>query len=419
MELKTINEKQLDDFLKDYPDAHFMQTSGFIEVSKKRNYIPHLLGLFNNNKINASALLLEKKIGPFSTFYCPCGFILDYSNHQLIKNMINELKKYVLNNKGLYLKINPDLIIRKLDENANPVYTIKENYDLIDFIKSCGGKHRGFTINFSESSAPRFTFRVDVSLTKEEIFNKFHNTTKKILKENNPYQIEISKNDKDALNDFYKVMKETSIRKKLYVESFDYFKDFYESLNKHNQADIFVASVNINNLKNIFKNKLDNVDLEINNLKNKTNNIKNENKINDLNLKRNKILKLKNQIDLIKEDRIVLSSIITAKSNNKVWTIHGGNSDQLMFLNANYELYYHILLDSKENGYKYVDFYGSQGKVDKESPLYGIYLFKLRFGGEFIEFIGEFDFVMRPLLNSIINTLLKIRRKILYRRSLK
>ena len=88
-------------------------------------------------------------------------------------------------------------------------------------------------------------------------------------------------------------------------------------------------------------------------------------------------------------------------------------------MNANYELYYHILLDSKKEGYTTVDFYGSEGKVDKDSQIYGIYLFKLRFGGDFVEFVGEFDFVTRPLANKIISNLLKARRRILYHRSLK
>ena len=91
----------------------------------------------------------------------------------------------------------------------------------------------------------------------------------------------------------------------------------------------------------------------------------------------------------------------------------------MLFLNVNYELYYHILLDSKKQGYKQVDFYGSEGKVDPSSQIYGIYLFKLRFGGDFDEFVGEFDFVVRPLANKVISSLLKTRRRMLYKKSLK
>lgn len=419
MILKEISSEELDNFILNSSYSHFMQTSAWGDVNKTRGYKPIQLGLFDNNKLVGTALLLEKKVLNYSTYYCPRGFVLDYSNKELIKEMIDNLKDYVKKHNGLYFKINPSLIIAKLDDEANRKETNEDNLSLIEYFKSLGGSFRGFTTKFSESSAPRFTFRVDVSKSKEDIFNSLHNTTKKILKDNNPYGIVITKNDTNALEDFYKVMKETSIRKKMYIESYDYFKNFYELLYKKNEADIYVASVDTNNLKAIFNNKLEAVDKEIQEVNKRPDGPKKDNKLKDLDGKRNKVLKLKKEVDELKEDRIVLSSIITSKFNDKVWTIHGGNGDKLLFLNANYELYYHILLDSKDNGYSLVDFYGSEGKVDKNSEIYGIYLFKLRFGGDFDEFVGEFDFITKPFMNKVIGYALKTRRHILYKKSLK
>lgn len=419
MELRKISPAILDEFVYNSDIAHFMQTSAWGNVNKYRGYISHLLGLYDNESLVGTALLLEKKVLMYSTFYCPRGFIIDYKNKDLLTEMINSLKDYVRKHNGLYFKINPAIIIRKLDEEANIKETIENNFSLIEYLQSKGGHFRGFTKRFNESSAPRYTFRVDVSKTKEEIFNNLHNTTKKILKEDNPYGVIITKNDAYALEDFYKVMKETSFRKKLFVEEFNYFKDFYELLHQNDEADIYVASIDVMHLKAIFNEKLDNVNKEIDDVNKRPDGPKKTNKLNDLELKKNRIIKQKEEIDSLKEERIVLSSIITAKFKDIVWTIHGGNSDILQFLNGNYELYYHILLDSKDNGFKYVDFYGSEGQIDKNSNLYGIFLFKLRFGGDFIEFIGEFDFIIRPLMNSIINKLLVFRRKLKYNKSLK
>ena len=54
------------------------------------------------------------------------------------------------------------------------------------------------------------------------------------------------------------------------------------------------------------------------------------------------------EVKSIKDKELILSSIITVKYQNKVWTIHGGNRDQLRFLNANYWLYYKIIEDAIE-----------------------------------------------------------------------
>ena len=418
MEIKEIDDETLDNFVLNSNKPHFMQTSAWGDVSKTRGYIPHKLGLYKENGLVGTALLLEKKIGFYSTYYCPRGFICDYDDLDLLKEIISILKDYVKKHNGLYFKINPDIIIAKLDDEANRKQTF-DSINLIDFFKENGGNFRGFTTKFAESSAPRFTFRVDVDKSEEDIFNALHNTTKKILKDKNPYEVEITKNDSNALIDFYDVMKQTSIRKKMFIESFDYFKNFYELLHNKNEADIYVASINTNRLKEIFKEKLVSVDKEIEEVNKRPDGQKKVNKLKDLDQKRNKVLKLKKEVDELKKERFVLSSIITAKFGDKVWTIHGGNSDELLFLNVNYELYYHILLDSKKQGYKQVDFYGSEGKVDPSSQIYGIYLFKLRFGGDFDEFVGEFDFVVRPLANKVISSLLKTRRRMLYKKSLK
>lgn len=418
MELRSVDAKTLDEFVRKNSKSHFMQTSGWANVASSRGYIHHMLGLFNNEELKATALLLEKKIGPFSTFYCPRGPIVDYEDKELLKTLFSLLKTYVYVKKGLYLKIDLDLIIRKLDEDAKPISENINNIELINILKSIGFKHRGFTTKFYESSNPRFTFRKDVSLNDEELLNSFHATTKKILKRNNPYKLVIRKGDIKDVEEFYVTMQDTSKRKQMYLESKEYFTNFYSLLNKQGMSDIFVVEANIETLKEVYRNKQQELDLSYKELDKYSDN-KKETLRNELDNAKRKLEKEIAIINQIKEEKVVLSSIITAKFADKVWTIHGGNSDTLMFLNGNYELYYAILKDSRDNGYKYVDFFGSEGEVNKDSSIYGIYLFKQRFAGDFDEFIGEFDLVTRPLFNSIISKLLKLRRNVMMRNSTK
>lgn len=416
MELRVIESAEFDQFVANSDKSHFMQTSGWADVSNKRNYISHLLGAYKNNELVATALLLERKIGPFSTFYCPRGPIVDYSNLDLLKELFFELKTFVKKNKGLYLKIDPDIIIRKLDEDAKPIQEYETNIELIKYLESLGFKHRGFTTRFNESSNPRFTFRVDVSKDEKELLNSFHNTTKKILRRENPYNLSIRKGDITDVKNFYKTMEDTAKRKKMYLEPESYFTDFYELLNNKNMSDIYIVEAELNELVKAYEVKQMELQSSYDDLKNFKDKKKEVLK-NELDNRKNKLKKEFEQIKEIKEEKIVLSSIITAKFDDKVWTIHGGNSDRLMFLDGNYELYYEILKQSHNEGYKYVDFFGSEGEVNKESNIYGIYLFKLRFGGDFDEFIGEFDLITRPFFNLIIQKLLIIRRKIKFKKN--
>ena len=105
----------------------------------------------------------------------------------------------------------------------------------------------------------------------------------------------------------------------------------------------------------------------------------------------------------VKEDRIPLSSIITAKFGDKVWTIHGGNHSSLRSLNSNYLIYYEIIKDAVEEGYKTIDFFGTSFNPTQDDPEYGIWLFKKRLGGEYTEFIGELDYVFKKVTYKAFN----------------
>lgn len=418
MKLININKDEFDKFVYSSNCAHFFKTSAWGEVSKSRNYISHLLGLYDdNNKLAATTLLLEKKILMYSTFYSPRGFTIDYDDEELLATMLEEVKKYVKKHHGLYYRFDPDIILHKLDEECNVIEENKHALELIDFFKKHGGRHKGFTIRFNEASLPRFTFRVDISADEDTILSRMHPKTRKVFKNENT-GIEVFKGNLDSVIDFHETMKETARRKKLYLEPLKFFTDYYEILNKHDMSDIYVAKVNIKEVITNYQTKIN----EINQTKKEllaNMNKKTKGKLNDLDNQLNKLNKELKELETINEDEVILSSVITAKFKDKVWLIHGGNKDILQFLNANYWLYYTIMMDSKKDGYKLVDFFGSEGKIDKNSDLYGIYLFKSRFGGDFIEFIGEFDFVLRPMMNAIINKLLVIRRKLLMKKAIK
>ena len=108
---------------------------------------------------------------------------------------------------------------------------------------------------------------------------------------------------------------------------------------------------------------------------------------------------------------------MTVKYNKKVWTIHGGNHRLLRELNANYLLYYTIIKDAYDKGYKKIDFFGTIGDPNPKDNGYGIHLFKKRLGGEYLEFIGEFDMILNKplyiLYNNVYPKIRRLKRKIM------
>lgn len=273
----------------------------------------------------------------------------------------------------------------------------------------------GFNKQFT-GEQPRFTFRLNLDDDFNSIYGRIHPTTRKILNKGNQYNLDMYIGDETDIDDFYQTMIDTAEREHLKKTPISYYQNFYTILNQYDMSDLYIVKVKIEDLKKTYQNRIDDIHLEIDTL-NKTeykNEKKKENLMNDLNKKLEHAEQEMEEINSIQKDEVILSSIITVKYGNKVWTIHGGNSNVLRELNSNYLLYYQIIKDAHSNGYKVIDFFGTSGEAnpDKSNPIYGIHNFKKRLGGEYTEFIGEFDFVIHPFLYFSYKKLLPIYRKI-------
>ena len=411
--IENVEKNKFNKFVENHKTkSHFLQSYDWGEFSKdNKNVTPYYVGLEDNNKLVATALLLQKKMPlGYSYFYCPRGFVCDYSNREVIKEFTDNLKKFIKSKKALFLKIDPDVKLQQLDIDGN-VIEGPNNFDLVDYLKSLGYKHLGFNKAF-EHSQPRYTFRLDLSQGIDSIKNNFHSTTKKVINKGNLYELEVYKNDEKYIDDFYRTMKDTAERENIVVYSKEYYLNFYKDLHKNNHSDIYIVYLNKNKTLEVLNNNLEET---------KTNqeNLTSDNKKKELQNQIDKLEKLINEVNEVKEDRIPLSSIITAKYGDKAWTMHGGNSTVLRSMNSNYLIYFEIIKDAVNEGYKTIDFFGSSYNPSTDDPEYGIWLFKKRLGGEYNEFIGEFDLVVNKPMYFIFNKLIPIYRKIVKRRAKK
>ena len=412
--ITDIDINEYEDFVLNSNKSHFMQSHYFGEIMKYKNFTPYYVGLKENDKLVATALLLKKKlIGNYCYFYCPRGYIIDYSNYKLLNTFTNYIKKFAKKNKALFVKIDPDGKLHDLDQDGNVLGNSHEK--LVDYLEMLGYKHKGFNTEFVNEQ-PRFTFRLDINKSLDDIYKNIHPTTRKILIKGNQYHLNMYKGSIEDIPKFYETMKDTAVREHLHLTPMEYYKNFYAILNKQNMSDLYIVEVDIHDLIITYEKNLEYLELELKNLDDP----KYKNKEKQENIKKdliNKIDKTKKEIDFIhtiEKEHIILSSIITVKYGDKVWTIHGGNSNILRELNSNYLLYYQIIKDAHEEGYKIVDFFGTSGiaNPDKSNPIFGIHSFKKRFGGEYTEFIGEFDLVIHKFLYFSYKKLLPIYRKI-------
>ena len=410
-----IKEEEFEQFVSKQKNAHFMQSYYWAEVMKNKNFTPYFVGVKKDGKLVATALLLQKRlIKSISYFYSPRGFMVDFNDAEVLEYFTTEIKKFCESKGGIFIKIDPAIKRHSLDSDGNVVEG-EDNNNLFSILKKQGFKHKGFNTEFVNEQ-PRFTFKLDINRDFEEVRKGMHPTTRKIFNKGNQYNLNCYVGNVNDIDAFYETMKDTYKRNDLAKTSYDYYKKFYSLLNKEGMSDLYVAKVNIKDLKAFYVSKIEakEKEIEVLNSKENTNAKKLKNKINEINIS---IAKLNKEYDLVREmedEEIVLSSIITVKYAGKVWTVHGGNTTELLHLNANYLVYFSIIEDANKNGYKSVDFFGTSGNPNptKDNPIYGIHNFKKRLGGEYTEYIGEFDVILNKFLYFAFKILIPIRRTI-------
>lgn len=389
-------------------NGHFMQSYPWGQFNiKGRGQIPHYVGLEENDNILCEALLLEKK-GPLglSYFYAPRGFVIDYNNKLLLEQFTAELKKFVKEHNGIYLKVDPEIEYQDIDDMGNPVENGKNNYQIYNTMIELGYKHTGFVKNF-ENNQPRYTFKIDLNNELSVIEKNIHKSIMKKVKKTYEYEMEFK--ESTDVKKFYELITKTSEKDNFQAYTYEYYKNAYEILGKDNIYKLFELVINPQKMYNQIIEKLEIIDEKISD-ENTKENIKKQ-----LEESKARLIKEKTIVFPYKEqEQLTICSQMCAMTNDSMWTLYIGNDEIGKELYAVNRMYLEIIKYAKETNHKYLDLFGTTGDVNHTyGNLAGIHNFKKNFGGNYIEFIGEFDLINKKILYKVLPIFLKTYRKLL------
>ena len=416
--LQIIEKEKFDNYVKNHKlKSHFLQSLSWGELCKtKKNLTPHYLGLVDDkNNIVAAALLLQKHLPMnLSYFYSPRGFVIDFKDKDLLKDFTNKIVEYVKKRKAIFIKIDPDII----KEKTNYLEEKEKNKDfdeIFNNIKSCGFKHKGFTKNF-ESTQPRYSFRIDLNQSLEDIENHFSKTTKQRIAKSLKLSTEVSIGTKKDIPEFYHLMTLTETRKDFISYNEDYYETLYEIFNgnKNSKATLFLGKINITKTINSLEKNLKNINnqisiLPIDNLSKSA-----KTKLNELTKQKENITKEINKYKNYKKEygnEITLSAHMIIEYGDKAWVLYAGNHNILSETYVNYNTYFEHIKYCKNRGIKIYDQFGTIGDLSKDNPLLGLHEFKKKFGGDYVEFIGEWDYITNPIMYFVFTKLVPFYRK--------
>ena len=372
-----IDNVQKEDYIKfseNHAKSHFLQSYAwgkFCEEIKGQN--ARYVGIVddNNNLIATSLILLKKTPFGYSYGYAPRGFVLDYSDFDLIKTFTDYLKKYMQKEKIIYIKFDPDIKYQDIDCDANPIENGENNYKLYNYMLSLGYKHTGF-YKLYEGNQPRYTFRINLNNDWEQIESKFSKSFMKSVKRSYNYDLIID--NKEVPEEFIRLAGYNSTKNSYDAHNLKYYQVLSKELSKNNNVKYFNVSLKPKEI-------VSNITKEIEDLKDSLNN--NPKKEVDI---KNQIIKLEKDYEIFKnidKDEIMVCSLICTYTSNHAWSLFIGSDEVANSTFAVSRAYYEAIKDSYARKLDFFDLFGTTGDPHTTyKNLAKLHDFKRKFGDE-------------------------------------
>lgn len=413
--LEQLTAEEFNAFAKKHPLSTFFQSSYWGELKKSTGWIPHILGIKENGKIKGATLLLAKKIPIFHKFifYSPRGFLIDFDNFEFLHKFVNEIRKYVKKQNGIFIKINPYVIYQERDVDGNIVEGGINNEFIIRELQKIGFIHNGFTINYGKDLEPRWLSVLDVKdKSEKEVLKNMRGTTRWGIQNSYKHGLKLIEVDESRIEEYKKLMEHTGERRGFIDRPLSYYKKMYQEFSKNDYIKIMLVELdtkeNLNSLCIQKENTQKKLDRELGKEKKKDNLIKElSSQIEAIDHKIGDIEKISDEHG----EKIIVAGGLFMTFGRQVISLFGASYREFMKFNGQYFLNFEMIKYAIKNGYEKFNFFGISGEFTEDSPLYGLFNFKRGFNASVVELIGEFTLVTNSLYYKIYNMMFSVYRK--------
>ena len=395
MELRELTKKEFDSYALNDPLGSFQQTSSWGRFMEGDKFHAYYVGGFIKEKMVGASLLLsyERKKDKERLFYAPRGFLIDYKNEELLKEFTEEVKKFIIEKHGVFLKIDPYILVRDRDSEGK----IIEGGVYNDFVE-VNLTNANF-IKVNDRIQPKWLSRINLKeKTIDDIFNNFSSKARQTVRRNERLGFKVRDFDFKDIDKFIDIINNESKKYNTIAPT----KTFYLDLKQTFDGNIkfmevyFKSDEVINNIDKMISEVIKEKEVRINNYHNSK--MTAEYFINKELEDVEEIKRLENLKDYFSKcsDDVSMGIYMFITIGNEVVPLNGGIVDEYNKLDASYALHYEMIKYAIDNGYKYYNLYEIGDITDDNNKLKNSYNYKKNFGGEVIELVGEYDLVINP-----------------------
>lgn len=405
MKIITLSEEKFNEFSHNHKYGNFYQTANYAKVMKSEGYDYHLLGFINNSNelIGATMILFKKVFLNYKMAYAPFGFLIDYSNNDLVEELTNKLKKLLIKQRFIYLKINPNIHCSERNKKGIITAYNPEINDTFEILQRNGYIHAGFN-NYFENEKPRWNAIVKLTASNDNLYKNLNKQTRNKISKATRCGIEISEGTEDDISVLYEFIKKKHHRNLKYYKSF--VKEFKDD------AKIYLAKINtekyVSESKLAYENELEINELFNQQLQEASRRGKDISSIINKKMESDKKLSIyqNNLIQATKlfskcPDGLTIGGLLAIKYNDSMNLIIEGFNQKYRTFNPNYLLKWELIKRFNLEEIKYFNLNGIVGEFKEPNKYSGLNEMKLGYNASAIEYIGEFDLIINKTVYNL------------------
>ena len=397
-ELQKVQEKNNDRY-------YLQQAAVYSKMQNFNNLKTKILAVKENDEVLAYATFIYF---PYKKFFFKVtaqhGPIMDYSNTELVKFYMTELKKYFAKDfRVLCVRVNP-FLNERIYKDIEYVETTKESIETDKILTSLGYKPLNDDLFTNPTLASRciYSRELEETLTEDTLLKTVSTMAKRSI--NKAIKEGITVKEIDIFNDedaaiFNSINKSTEDRINFQIRTSEYFRNLKTALG--DKLHLMVSYLDCDSLISKLNKEIEDFNAEKNKLtekleSGKVNPEKTMNKIaridESIAFNNDKIAK----ISSLKEEHgniIYLSCASFIETKQDLIYFTGGMKKEFSRFNGSYLVMYTMIKYAIRNNFKIFNFFGTSKEFTSEDATdYSVLQFKRHFNGNVEYFMDNYEF---------------------------
>lgn len=376
-----------DAFVGSHPTCTVLQSWAWADIKREWSARRFLVKNESGEILLAAQVLIRRLPLGFTFWYLPKGPVCDYNDQPLLEFFLRELATVARAGKCALLKIDPPVEIGRWASADDYSFELPKQAGVVmTLFSKAGYTHQGFSKDMGSTIQPRFTTKV---VNDGDFTANLANRTKRFIKDAAKREVKVRRASLADLDSFMYVVNKTVARKHVALRSREYFARFFEAYGDN--CLLYLAEIDLRAAAADYAAQLETVRQELATVGEKA--PKKKRSLEE------KLASLSTYADFYAEraridgDVATLAGCLSVLYGRGLEMLYAGMNDDYAKIPAQFPVYVDSMREAFDKGAVYASMGGVEGSLDDS-----LLTFKMSFGPQIVEEIGEFDLpLIRPV----------------------